>query len=122
MVRNAQAVLHLSVVTILDIEMGILSLEHRNDHVQARRLRAWMGHIRQSFARRVIPVDIDVALRSARLHVPDRRPERGALIAATALVRDLTVVTRNLADFGPTGVAVPIPGMHRRHGGWGSRR
>lgn len=49
---NAQAVLNLSVVTILDIEMGILSLEHRNDHVQARRLRAWMGHIRQSFARR----------------------------------------------------------------------
>jgi toxin FitB len=104
-----QAVLHLSVITILEIEMGILGVEHRNDHVQATRLRAWMAHVRQSFAGRVLPVDMDVALRCARLHVPDRQPERDALIAATALTHDLTVVTRNVADFGPMGVAVLNP-------------
>jgi len=50
-----------------------------------------------------------VALRCARLHVPDPRGERDALIAATALVHGMTVVTRNVADFRPMGVGLLNP-------------
>ena len=55
---------------------------------------------------RVLPVNELVAIRSARLHVPDPRPERDTLIAATALEHGLTVMTRNEADFKPTGVSL----------------
>ncbi len=59
--------------------------------------------------RRVLAFDTAVAQRCARLHVPDRRAERDGLIAATALVHGMTVVTRNLEDFRPTGVALLNP-------------
>jgi hypothetical protein len=58
-----------------------------------------------------VPVDTAVVRRSARLHVPDPRPFRDALIAATALVHGLTVVTRNVTDFAPTGVPLVNPWM-----------
>jgi len=61
------------------------------------------------FSRRTLPVDTAVAQRCARLHVPDKRGERDALIAATALVHGMTVVTRNTADFAPTGVSLIDP-------------
>lgn len=78
--------------------------------VQGRRLREWMDHlVLPEFAERIVPVDAAVALRCAALHVPDPRPERDALIAATALVHGMTIVTRNVADFLPTGVAVLNP-------------
>lgn len=51
-----------------------------------------------------VPVDTAVARRRARLHLPDKRSERDALIAATALVHGMTVVTRNVDDFLSTGV------------------
>ncbi|MBR4736607.1 MAG: PIN domain-containing protein [Rhodocyclaceae bacterium] len=56
-------------------------------------------------------MDAAVALRCARLHVPDKRGERDALIAATALVHGMTVVTRNVADFKPMGVPILNPWM-----------
>ncbi len=62
-----------------------------------------------AFSRRILAIDTAVALRCARLHVPDPRPERDALIAATALVHDMTVVTRNVEDFIPTGVRTLDP-------------
>ena len=61
------------------------------------------------FAGRVLSIDVPVARQAARLQVPNPRPERDALIAATAVVHDLTVVTRNVADFEPMGVAVVDP-------------
>jgi predicted nucleic acid-binding protein len=104
-----QVELYLSVITILEIEAGILLIEHRKDHAQARTMRIWMDRIRQSFASRTLRVDTEIALCCASLHVPDRRPDRDALIVATALVHELTVVTRNVADFGLMDVAVLNP-------------
>ena len=62
-----------------------------------------------AFDDRVIPVDTAVAQRCARLHVPDSQSDRDALIAATALVHGLTVVTRNVDNFVATGVELVNP-------------
>lgn len=100
---------YLSVVTLLELEGGILRMERR-DAAQGAKLRSWMdNHVLPEFSERTLPIDATVALRCARLHVPDPRPERNAFIAATALVHGMTVVTRNAADFEPTGVAVVNP-------------
>ena len=101
--------LFLSAITIQELEMGVL-LAERRDPSQGAIFRAWLnGHVLPAFNGRVLPVDIAVAQRSARLHVPDPRPVRDALIAATALVHGMTVVTRNVADFEPTGVVILNP-------------
>jgi toxin FitB len=100
---------YISVVTLMELELGILRVERR-DPAQGERLRAWMRtHVLPEFSARTLPIDAAVALRCARLHVPDPRPERDAYIAATALVHGMTVVTRNLADFEPTGVCLLNP-------------
>jgi predicted nucleic acid-binding protein len=101
--------LYVSAITILELEIGVLQMESR-DPGRGAMLRAWMdNHVLPEFAERVLPVDTKVAQRCARLHVPDRRAERDALIAATALVHGMTIVTRNVADFEPTGVPVLNP-------------
>ena len=101
--------LFLSVVTILEIEAGALMVQRR-DEAQGALLRAWIdGKILPAFEGRVISVDLAVAQCCARLHVPDPREERDALIAATAIVHRLTVVTRNISDFQPMGVALLNP-------------
>ena len=101
--------LHLSAITILELEIGVLQVEHR-DEKQGAALRAWLDTVvLPEFNGRIFPVDTAVAQRGARLHVPDPRAEREALIAATALVHGMTVVTRNIADFKATGVALLNP-------------
>ena len=103
------AELFVSAITIMELELGVLSIE-RKDAAQGAVLRAWMDrHVLPEFAERTLPVDTAVAQRCARLHVPDRRGERDALITATALIHGMTVVTRNVADFEPTGVAIVDP-------------
>ncbi len=99
----------LSVVTVLELEFGALSVERR-DKAQGLVLRSWIDdQILPRFEGRVVPIDTVVALRCAKLHVPDSRAERDALIAATALVHGMTIVTRNVADFEPTGVRILNP-------------
>ena len=101
--------LYVSSITILELETGVL-LKERRDPVQGAILRTWMdNHVLPEFSGRVLPVDTEVARRCARLHVPDPRAQRDALIAATALVHGMTMVTRNLADFEPTGVKLVNP-------------
>jgi predicted nucleic acid-binding protein len=100
---------YLSAVTLMEIELGILRIERR-DPAQGARLRAWMDqYIMPEFADRTLSVDTIVALRCARLHLPDPSPERDAFIAATALVHGMTVVTRNVGDFAPIGVPLLNP-------------
>jgi predicted nucleic acid-binding protein len=101
--------LFVSAITIMELEFGVLSIE-RKDATQGAMLRSWLEQqVLPEFARRTLPVDTAVAQRCARLHVPDKRSERDALIAATALVHGMTVVTRNTADFVPTGVSLIDP-------------
>lgn len=101
--------LFVSVITIQEIEMGVLLAERRGPS-QGAIFRLWLnGHVLPAFDGRVLPVDVAVARRSALLHVPDPRPVRDALIAATALVHGMTVVTRNVADFEPMGAAILNP-------------
>jgi predicted nucleic acid-binding protein len=101
--------LFVSVIAIHEIEIGVL-LAERRDPPQGKLLRAWLDvSVLQAFSDRILSVDIQVARRSAHLHVPDPRPVRDALMAATALVHGLTVVTRNAGDFAPTGVRVINP-------------
>jgi len=101
--------LFISAITVMEIEMGILRVERR-DRAQGDILRAWFaGRVLPEFQHRILPVDEQVALRCARLHVPDPRSERDALIAATALVHDMRLVTRNTHDFLETGVSLIDP-------------
>lgn len=100
---------YISAVSILEIEQGILAKE-RVDAPTGAILRTWFQNdVLTPFADRIVPIDTDVALRCAALHVPDPQPERDGLIAATALVHSMTVVTRNVGDFEPTGVALLNP-------------
>ena len=103
------AACYVSAVTLMELELGILLMERR-DPVQGARLRTWMAdYVLPEFSERTIPADSAVALACARFHVPDPRPERDAWIAASALVHGMTLVTRNMADFAPMGVALLNP-------------
>jgi predicted nucleic acid-binding protein len=101
--------LFISAITVLELEMGVLLVERR-DPGQGAVLREWLDkHVLPAFHDRILPVDVAVAQRCARLHIPDPRAERDALIAATALVHGMTVVTRNIGDFQATGVPLLNP-------------
>lgn len=112
--RHPARDLYLSVVTILELELGVARVERRDRH-QAAVLRQWMtSGVLAGFDGRILPASLEVARQAAHLHVPDLRPERDAYIAATAGVHGLTVVTRNLKDFEPTGVAALDPWAYRQ--------
>jgi predicted nucleic acid-binding protein len=101
--------LFLSVISLQELEIGTL-LAERRDPARGAVLRRWLEErVLPAFAERILPVDTAVARRSAALHVPDQRPVRDGLIAATALVHGMTVATRNVADFSPTGVPITNP-------------
>ena len=103
------ALLFLSAVTVLELEIGVLLVERR-DPPQGSALRSWLDtRVLPAFTDRILPVDTAVARRCAKLHVPHRRSDRDALIAATALIHQLTIVTRNVEDFAPTGAKLLNP-------------
>jgi toxin FitB len=105
----AVAQFFISAISLLEIERGALRIG-RKDAAQGKVLRAWIDEqLLIRFEGRILSMDAAVALRCAPLHVPDPRPERDALIAATALVHGLTVVTRNAEDFALTGARLLNP-------------
>lgn len=105
----AAASMYLSVVTLLELETGVRLLERR-DHRQGALLREWLSvQVLDGFTDRILPIDVPVVLRCAVYHVPNPRPYRDALIAATAEVHGLTLVTRNVRDFADLGVPLFNP-------------
>lgn len=95
----SSAHMFISAMTVLELEQGVL-LKERKDSKQGAVLRSWLtSHVLPAFADRILPIDTAVAQRCAKLHVPDPRSERDALIGATAIVHGMTLVTRNIQDF-----------------------
>jgi toxin FitB len=99
----------LSAISILELEIGALQMERR-DKVQGAMLRLWMEKsVLPVFSNRILPLDYFIAMQCAALHVLNPQSERDAMIAATALVHGMTIVTRNISDFESTGVTVFNP-------------
>ena len=102
----------LSAMTVLELEIGVLRME-RKDKRQGSELRYWLEQqVLRAFAGRILSMDTAVARRSAGLHAPDPLPDRDAIIAATALVHGMTVVTRNVRDFQSTKVSILNPWLN----------
>jgi predicted nucleic acid-binding protein len=100
--------LFISVITVMELEYGVL-LAARKDTPKAEALRAWVERTLQRFDGQILSVDVQTVQRGAALHVPDPKPERDALIAATAMAHDMTLVTRNTVHFARTGVKLFNP-------------
>jgi toxin FitB len=100
--------LYISPIIVAEIELGVKSIERR-DKAQGLLLRKWANGVFAEFRDRSLAIDIETARIYASLQVPDKRPERDAWIAASALQAGFKVVTRNVADFAPMKVAVVNP-------------
>jgi predicted nucleic acid-binding protein len=101
--------LFLSVITIGELRQGVENIRHRGDSAQAARLERWLDRLTVDYADAILPFDQDMAQIWGRLRAP--RPENplDKQIAATALIHDLTVVTRNTDHYEPTGVKIVNP-------------
>lgn len=100
--------LFLSVLVLGEIRQGIERLRQR-DPVAADVLDEWLSELQRDYSDRVLPVTAAIADRWGELNVPDPLPTVGALLAATALVHGMVLVTRNVSDVRSTGVAVLNP-------------
>ncbi len=100
--------LHLSVISLGEIERGIV-LAQRRDHGRAAKLSKWLSGLRAEYLDRVLPVDEKIALAWGKISATKERGDADGLIAATALVHGLTLVTRNVRDFENSGVTLINP-------------
>jgi predicted nucleic acid-binding protein len=103
------AELYLSVITIGELRQGVEAIRHRGDAPQAKRLERWLDNVMSNVGQTILPFDQDAAHVWGRLRVPSSENPLDKQIAATALIHDLTVVTRNVAHFQATGVRVLNP-------------
>lgn len=104
-----QTPLYLSVVTIGEFRRGVEKIRHRGDAPQARRLEQWLANICEDYADAILPFDQEMAQLWGRLRVPHPENPLDKQIAATALIHELSVVTRNVAHFAGTGVRLVNP-------------
>lgn len=100
--------LYLSAVSVLELEMGVLLME-RKDAQQGQMLRSWLQGVLTEFSSQVLSFGNATAVLCAAMHIPNRRPDRDAMIAATAKEHGYTIVTRNTDDFDGCGVQVLNP-------------
>jgi predicted nucleic acid-binding protein len=100
--------LFLSVLTLGELRKGV-EAKRRNDAATAARLEAWVDDIETTFVDRVLPVDVAAARLWGELSAPRSLPVIDTLIAATAITRGLTLVTRNTRDVAATGVPLFDP-------------
>ena len=100
---------YLSAVSVGELRRGIELIRHRGDQPQAALLEAWLTAVLDDYGERILPFDADAAQVWGRLRVPRAEHELDKQIAAIALVHDLTVVTRNSANFAGTGVRLVNP-------------
>lgn len=101
--------LFISVITVMELEIGVGRVERR-DLQQGRGLRVWLvERVLTAFQGQVLAVDLEVARQAALMHVPNPAPERDTLIAATAIVHGMPVVTRNAKDFQMADVEIVNP-------------
>jgi len=103
------AELYLSAVTIGELRQGVERIRHRGDKAQAQRLERWLLQVTSAYADRILPLDEETAHIWGRLRVPNPENPLDKQIAATALIHDLEVISRNVAHYGPTGVRVKNP-------------
>jgi toxin FitB len=101
--------LHVSVLSLGEIEHGITRIRGRGDRRQAAAMERWLRDVETGFEDRILPVTLLVAAAWGRQQYAQPLPVIDALIAATAQVHAMTVVTRNVKDFEPTGVQVFSP-------------
>jgi toxin FitB len=107
-IRNGMVV-YVSAITIGEIRRGVELLRHRGDVDQAHRLEQWLARVVEGYKDHIIGFDADMAQVWGRLRVPNKEHELDKQIAATALLNDLVVVTRNTKDFVSTGVKLLNP-------------
>ena len=101
--------LYLSAVTVGELRQGVEAVRHRGDTSQASILERWLARLAGDYAESILPFDTEIAQIWGRLRVPHPENPLDKQIAATALMYDLTVVTRNTAHFEPTGVRLLNP-------------
>ncbi len=101
--------LFISVITIGELRRGIELILHRGDAQQANQLEAWLETILSEYGDHIIDIDEDVAQMWGKLRSPHHEHAIDKQIAASAIIHDLTVVTRNVKDFVRTGAKVLNP-------------
>ena len=100
---------HLSVVTVAELRRGVFRLRNKGDAKQAATIEAWTEDVFEAYAGKILLVNVEIGRLWGRLRVPHAEPALDKLIAATALVHNLTVVTRNEKDFKIAGVKTLNP-------------
>lgn len=103
------AALYLSAITIGELRQGVEMIRHRGDGAQAEHLEHWLNRVTTDYAEAILPFDDETAQIWGRLRVPHPQNPIDKQIAATALINELIVVTRNSAHFMPTGVRLLNP-------------